>query len=483
MKTSSILLVAVNARYSHTGLGARFLMANMGELRPRTRLFECNINESAEEICNRISALQPAIIGLGVYIWNRCLIETLIPSLRRRLPAVKIVLGGPEITYDTPSTLAQSADCVICGEGELRWPEVCRRLITGTPVPWMHTPEPPALTAVTMPDTEYTDEDIRHKNIYIEASRGCPFACDFCLSALDAGVRNFPEEKVHAALQRLLDRGCLQFRFVDRSFNLGGARAQRLLTLFHEQLQPGMRLHFEMTPDGLTPALRAGILRFPPGVLHIETGVQSFNTEVLRRVGRQCDSEAVAEGITWLTHTARAKVHADLIAGLPGETLAEFTAGFNRLFKLGPAEIQIGVLKLLHGAPLKRHIIPYGMRFRENPPYDVLETTTITAEQLDDVRRFAAHWERIINRGHFPSATARMLRDADSPWRCFDAFSRLLAGRGGLYGIVLETAAAILLEFLACHTGLPEEDARALLRQDYLHSGRRIHLPAFLRPR
>jgi len=220
------------------------------------------------------------------------------------------------------------------------------------------------------------------------------------------------------------------------------------------------------------------LVRFPPGVLHLEAGIQSFDPDVLARVNRRGDLAAAAEGIAWLVREAGADVHADLIAGLPGEAPAGFAAGFDRLYRLGPSEIQVGILKSLYGTALARD--GQGARFRQAPPYDVIETPSMMASELDDVRRFASHWDRVVNRGLFPLAIERLLRDAASPWQRFDAFSRRLAARHGLYGMGLVELATALLDELTS-VGVDSDEARGLLRADYLDGGRRQNLPALLR--
>ncbi len=482
MEASAVALVAINARFSHASLGARFLLANSPDwLREQTGFLEFNINNDRDQIEDAIVALHPAIVAIGVYIWNRTMVEELVAALRRRHPAMTIVLGGPEIAYDTESPLGRKADCIVRGEGERLWPDICHRLLQGSAVPRLPDPCPPAAGQLAMPDAWYSDLDVRHRNLYVEASRGCPLACDFCLSSVDAGVRFFPVEAVTASLRRLLARGARQFRFIDRSFNLGGQHAEEILQFFLDHLEPGLRLHFEMTPDGLSKRLRALLCRFPPRCLHIETGVQSFRQDVLAAVNRRCDPQALAEGIAWLSAEAGADVHADLIAGLPGETLASFAAGFDRLVRLQPSEIQVGILKQLHGTPLRRQAGSAGLRFRQAPPYDVLQTATMRGDELNDVRRFAAHWERVVNRGRFPRGTALMLESAASPWRRFDRFSRPLAVEHGLTGIGLVEMAAALLRFMTRDCGLAEAAVRQALRQDYHAEGRRLDVPAFLR--
>ncbi len=237
-----------------------------------------------------------------------------------------------------------------------------------------------------------------------------------------------------------------------------------------------------MTPDGLqASALRDLLVRFPPGTLHLEAGIQSFAPAVLERVHRRGDVEKAAEGIHWLVHQAHADVHADLIAGLPGETLDSLAAGFDRLYRLGPSEIQVGILKRLHGTPLAQAAVNLGLRFRETPPYDVLQTPDMSQDDLDTVRRFAVHWDRIVNRGHFPRSIAALLGPAGSPWRVFNEFSRRLAGEHGLYGLGLVELAGKILQELVEPGGIPANEARLLLREDYLDGGRRQNIPGFLK--
>jgi radical SAM superfamily enzyme YgiQ (UPF0313 family) len=288
LSKQDIALVAINARYSHTSLGARFLLANVtDEIRDRTVLLEFSINDSLDSILASLDSVCPSLIGLGVYIWNRPMVEALVSRLRTLLPDTVIVLGGPEISHDLESELAQSSDCVVRGEGEWQWQAICEDVLAGRPVAEHSDLVLPALDALQLPDALYSDADFHHRNIYLEASRGCPLACAFCLSSVDEVVRYFPEHQVFESLQRLLDRGAVNFRFVDRSFNLAGKRAERLLQFFLDRMRPGLRLHFEMTPDGLSAGLRQLLKAFPPGVLHIEAGIQSFDPTVLARVNRR----------------------------------------------------------------------------------------------------------------------------------------------------------------------------------------------------
>ncbi len=212
--------------------------------------------------------------------------------------------------------------------------------------------------------------------IYVEASRGCPFSCEFCLSSLDVPVRNVPLAPFLAEMQRLLDRGVSQFKFVDRTFNLNLNVSRSILQFFLERYRPGLFLHFEMIPDRLPEPLRELIRQFPPGALQFEVGIQTFDEQVAQRISRRQDNQKLAENLRFLREETGVHVHADLIVGLPGETLESFAAGFDRLVALGPQEIQVGLLKRLRGTPIVRHDSPNGpwSTARTPLPYEVLQT-------------------------------------------------------------------------------------------------------------
>ncbi len=479
---TAIVLAAINARYTHTSLAARALYANLGDLQPHCVLREFTINDSPEAICCAIAALRPTIVGLGVYIWNRPCLEELVPRLRDSLPDTRIVLGGPEITHDPDSTLGNQADCVICGEGDLAFAEVCRALQSGAVVSLRISASPPDLSTIVLPYDYYTSHDLKQRAVYLESSRGCVHHCEFCLSSLDSGVRHLPEAEIHAALDCLLAAGVQNLRVVDRSFNLGGARAGRLLDhLLSGVLPPGFCLHLELTPDELGPAIRSRLARFPEGTLHVEVGVQTLHPDVSARVNRPMDPARVREGIRFLTHESHATVHADLIAGLPGETPESFVAGFDQLHGWGPHEIQLGILKCLRGTRLTRHSEEWGLRFRRTPPYDILETSSMPEAFIETVRRFASHWDRVVNRNHLPQSISRMLENAPSPWCTFDLFSKQLAATHGLHGIDLVDLCASLLAFMPAHCGVSHNEAASMLQSDYHNNGKRKTIPRFLR--
>ncbi len=479
-RPGTVVLAAINARYSHASLGARYLQAALHADGLPVELREFTTRDTPDAIMDELCGTRPAVIGLGVYIWNRVHVEQVVERLRALHPTWPIILGGPEISHDVDSPLGRLATYVLRGEAERTLPGLCRRLLAGDAAPRVVDAEQPDLNTIALPYEAYTDADIARRTLYLESSRGCPFACDYCISALDHGVRCIAPSRLFPAWEALLARGARRFRLVDRSFNINPTHAVRLLTFFRVHWQPGMQLHLEMTPQLPDAELRASLCAFPPHALHIEVGIQTFNRDVARRVHRVCDVAETEATLHFLIRTAGADVHADLIAGLPGESPASFAAGFDRLVRLNPAELQVGILKRLHGAPIAAHTAAWHLRFRAEPPYDILATSTMDAAYLAGIRRFARHWERLANRHRFPRALALLLRDAPSPFQAFDALSRRIAADAAADRLDTVALARVLHLHLTDAGGYPEPVARRALREDYL-AGNAINLPTFLR--
>ena len=325
--TSDIVLATLNARHLHAAFGLRCLMANLGELQSRARIAEFDINQRVLDVAERILALRPRILGLGIYIWNVRASTELVTVLRRLEPGLRVVLGGPEVSHETEGQeIVQLADHVITGEADTAFPELCRQLLAGERPANVIAAALPELARLASPYPLYNDADLAHRVVYVEASRGCPFTCEFCLSSLDVPVRQFPLEGFLVEMQRLLDRGLRRFKFVDRTFNLHPVVSRRILLFFLERMAPGLFVHFEMVPDRLPEALRELIVRFPPGSLQFEVGIQTLDPEVEARISRRQDHARMEDNLRWLRGHTGVHVHADLIAGLPGGDVGEVWA-------------------------------------------------------------------------------------------------------------------------------------------------------------
>ena len=288
---SEILLVAINAKYIHTAFGLRYLLANLNELRSRATLIEHSINEFPLSIVESILKYKPKIVGIGVYIWNATVALEVIRILKAVDSSIKIVLGGPELSYEWEQREhLQYCDYLVRGEGEVTFYQICAQILAEvSPKEKVWMGKPPDVTTMTLPYSLYNDEDIAQRVIYVEASRGCPFRCQFCLSSLDQKVRNVPIDIFLGEMKLLLDRGVRQFKFVDRTFNLAPKISIAILSFFLENYVDGLFLHFEMVPDRFPEVLRSWVQKFPIGSIQFEVGIQTFNEEVAARIARRWD--------------------------------------------------------------------------------------------------------------------------------------------------------------------------------------------------
>lgn len=482
---ADLLLLALHAGYVHTAISLRYLLANLGDLQARARLVEWPVRTEVETLAEDILADSPRVLLVGVYIWNLATVRRLLPVLKQRRPDLRIVLGGPEVSYAPPDEPALAwADVVVRGEGEAVVEDLCRRLLEGDlPKQAVIDAPPPVLSELHLPYALYTDEDVRHRLIYVETSRGCPYRCAYCLSACDPGVRTFPLERVLPELEQLLDRGVRLFKFLDRSFNASITHAERVLTWLLAHYRPGCVFHLEWVPDRTPDPLKQLIQQFPPGALQLETGIQSCSQEVLDRVGRRQDAGRALEHLAWLTQCPAVTVHADLIIGLPGETESQWAHGFDRVVRLAPDRVDVNLLKCLRGTPLVSMAADWDLSFEEDPPYRVLSTRDISADRIQALDRFTRLWNLFYNRGRLQRVLPLLWQDGPGPSRAFGRFSDYLFQRfGRTHGIDLLDQVRGLHDYLIEHLHRPQADVIPVLAEAYADGRRRI-LPAFLRSR
>jgi radical SAM superfamily enzyme YgiQ (UPF0313 family) len=481
---ADVVLTTLNAKYPHAAFGLRYLMANLTpSVRSRAALLEFDINQRPVDVLETILAQDPKIVGVGVYIWNASESLELVANLKRVRPDVRVILGGPEVSHEVEQQeITRLADYVITGEADLAFAEVCEKLLAGRRLlQKVIAAELPDVAKLALPYDLYDAQDVAHRVIYVEASRGCPFRCEFCLSSLDVPVRNFPLESFLAEMGKLFDRGVRQFKFVDRTFNLNLNIGRSILEFFHARYEPGLFLHFEMIPDRLPEALRDAIKRFPPGALQFEVGIQTFNEDVSQRISRRQDNAKLAENLRFLRAETGVHVHADLIVGLPGEDAASFAAGFDRLVALGPQEIQVGILKRLRGTPIVRHDEEWGMVYNPHPPYEVLQTRQIDFAAMQRMRRFSRTWDLVANSGNFVETAPVLWNDGASAFERVMRFSDVLHERLGKgHGIALQNLAELLLRHLTDELARDAQLVARTMWRDYQRGGR-VDCPAFLR--
>jgi len=465
-----IILTTLNAKYIHASLGLRYLFANMGKLQDRTKIIEFDINQRSIDIAEVILNQSPKIIGIGVYVWNVALVTELVEIIKAINPNVCIILGGPEVSYfDDLPNVVEKADFVIAGEADTEFALLCERILLGQrPLTKLIKAEQPALDSLNLPYKYYTDSDLEHRVIYVESSRGCPFGCEFCLSAIDRNLRFFPLEKFLVELKGLINRGVRTIKFVDRTFNIQGSAALKVLQFLKENLDRPVFIHFEVIPDRLTIEQIELAASLPMATIQFEAGIQTLNEEVCARIGRNQNSEKALDNLKYIVNKTNILLHADLIAGLPGENLASFAESFNKLAEIWPHDIQVGILKRLRGSLIKRHSVDFSMVFNPGPPYQILKNNLMSFEDLQRIQRFARLWDLVGNHSRFRNATGLIFLNSTDKFGSFMDFTDWMHRKvGRFYGIALHRLAGLIMEYLTKEKSICSTVVADALWQDY----------------
>jgi len=476
-----ITLATLNARYIHTAFGLRYLYANLGELQAQTVMREFTIHEMPLNIAEKLLSDQPTIIGISVYIWNVREVTELVGVLKQIAPQVKIVLGGPEVSHppDLPD-VAELVDYVITGPGKLSFRQLCEQLLQGQkPLNRIISGVSVPLDQLQLPYQFYLEEDLANRITYVEASRGCPFKCEFCLSALDKTAKPFELGAFLDEMDSLYQRGARNFKFIDRTFNLKVKTSVAILEFFLERMDEDLYLHFEVIPDNLPDALKDMLKRFPPNRLQFEIGVQTFDPQIQDLISRRQDNDKTIENLLWLREHTGAHLHTDLIFGLPGDTLENFGKSFDQLALLRPQEIQLGILKRLRGAPINRHSEDYQLRYNPHPPYNILSTRDIDFSTMQRVNRLARYWDMIANSGRFTVSLPVIL--GDQPFVSFLALSdALYIASNSTWKINLQRLFDLIHVVSTDVLVLDKAELEAALLEDYQRSGQKGE-PAFVK--
>jgi radical SAM superfamily enzyme YgiQ (UPF0313 family) len=337
----------------------------------------------------------------------------------------------------------------------------------------------PNLKDIELPYRYYDKHDLAHRYVYVEASRGCPFECEFCLSAIDEKVRAFDMDKLLDEFDDLWSRGARNFKFIDRTFNINIKSANRLMDFFLAKDEP-FSLHFEVIPDSFPEALRERIKQFPPAALQLEIGIQTLNPEILNNINRRMNLQKVKENISYLENETSAHLHLDLIIGLPGESIESFGKNLDELKKMSSCEIQIGILKKLSGTTLSRHDEIYGMVYSDIPPYDIVKNDLISFSMLQKMKRFSRFWDLAYNSGNFRSSVDYIWADG-SVYEGFFAFSEWIYEQtDSTWQISLNRFSELIFNYLTIELGYDKTVIADSIVSDIAKvRGRKI--PGFLR--
>ncbi|ANY68040.1 B12-binding domain-containing radical SAM protein [Paenibacillus sp. BIHB 4019] len=387
-----VVLSTLNAKFIHTSLALRCLKAYSGE-QFDIDIAEYTIKDPVMNIVSDIYSRQPDVVGFSCYIWNIEETITVINMLRKVSPQVKIILGGPEVSYDTDHWMERipEVDFIVVGEGE----ETFHHLLTEIEgagkyhmvfglayrkqregyIEALVNPGRPKLDLATLPSPHRFAEDVPHlasRVVYFETSRGCPFSCQFCLSSIEVGVRYFDKERTKADILYLIDAGAKLIKFVDRTFNIKRDYALEIFQFLIEN-HNGCVFQFEITADIMRPEVLDYLAEHaPPGVFRFEIGVQSTNDPTNEAVQRRQNWSKLVRTVTKVKESGKIDQHLDLIAGLPLENYDTFKGTFNDVFALGPEEMQLGFLKMLRGTGLRNDADKWGYIYMDRAPYEML---------------------------------------------------------------------------------------------------------------
>ncbi len=498
MKTK-ILLCAINSKFVHSSLAPWYLKKALtdGEIDGiEVDIIEATINDDYRSIANRITSNAPDIIGFSCYIWNISHTTKLLQELTRTTNPI-VVLGGPEVGFNSTEVLQSTpqADFVISGEGEVPFTELVKALVSKSDykgIPGLYYREgsevgsTPLVMYKSDPPNPYSPEYFERLDgriSYFETSRGCPFSCAFCLSGGYQGVRFFDLDDVYRNIFALANSGSKTIKFVDRTFNCNPKRAYQIFGFIINHapsFPPDVCFHFEIAGDLLDSRTLELLATAPAGLIQFEIGVQSFNPMTLEAIYRKTDVSHLTHNIRQLLKQGNIHLHIDLIAGLPHEGMASFKESFNTAFALRPHMLQLGFLKLLHGAQMRLDPDAFPCEYAKEPPYEVISTPWLTQDELTALHNTEDALERLYNSGRFRRTLDYLFGKLDgTPFDLFYDFGQYTAGK--TLRISLNSYIKFFITYFYAIRGVDRQVLRDLLVYDYLATNPSGSLPPILK--
>ncbi|TSI03696.1 B12-binding domain-containing radical SAM protein [Lysinibacillus sp. BW-2-10] len=482
-----IVLTTLNAKYIHTNLALRCLKAAAQPDFDPT-IVEYTIKDPAFNIVSDIYQYKPDVVGFSCYIWNIEETIRVVRMLRAVSPQTKIILGGPEVSYDVHDWLRriEEVDFIVMGEGEKSFKDLLKYFsgeIALEDVPGIcylqdgkikiH-PQPAKIDLRELPSPFRFAEDLPHlgKRIqYIETSRGCPFSCQFCLSSIEVGVRYFNREKIKEDIRYLMANGAKTIKFVDRTFNISRSYAMEMFQFLIDEHVPGVVFQFEITADIMRPE----VIQFlndnaPKGLFRFEIGVQSTNDLTNELVKRRQNFEKLTRTVTMVKEGGKIDQHLDLIAGLPEEDYDSFRQTFNDVFAMRPEELQLGFLKLLRGTGLRVEAEKYGYTYVDVAPYEIFANNVLTFDEIIRIKHAEDVLEKYWNDHRMDNTIEYLVTQSfETPFDFFQNFGTYWEEKGwSRIGHQLEDLFKRLEEFLATQPNVNLPIVRSLMQLDYL---------------
>ena len=485
----NVICSTLNAKFIHTNLAIRYLKAYAAP-EFTIKLKEYTIKDPVLNIVSDLYQAKPDVIGFSCYIWN--IEETLkvVNMLKKVDPSILIVLGGPEVTYDTAEWMEKHSDVdfIVIGEGEQTFKQLLQEIAAAKEYRNVSgiafresgvvkiTPQMNKLDLKELPSPYRFPEDIADlgkRVTYIETSRGCPFSCQFCLSSIEVGVRYFDREKIKADIRYLMENGAKTIKFVDRTFNISRSYALEMFRFLIDEHLPGTVFQFEITADIMRPE----VIEFlnqeaPKGLFRFEIGVQSTNDYTNELVRRKQNFAKLTRTVTMVKEGGKIDQHLDLIAGLPEEDYSSFRKTFNDVFEMRPEELQLGFLKMLRGTGVRLRADEHQYVYMDHSPYEILSNNVLSFDDIVRIKQVEDVLEKYWN-DHRMDYTVEYLVSSvfPSPFDFFQEFGSYWDDKGwSRIGHQLEDLFRRLYSFLEERSVDNLEVIAGLMKYDYLRN-------------
>lgn len=468
-----ILLVACNAKYIHSNLAVYDLKSYAEEYEKQVVLKEYTINQPKDDILRDIYLEAPDVLCVSCYIWNITFVKELMRDLAKILPDTVFWAGGPEVSFDAETFLVENPHFtgVMLGEGEETFRELAGHYVENitklTEIKGIvfrnngeiHNNGWREIMDLSRVPFVYKDlEDFQNRIIYYESSRGCPFACSYCLSSVDKKLRFRDLKLVKRELQFFIDNKVPQVKFVDRTFNCKHDHAVSIWKYIKEHDNGITNFHFEISADLLNEEELELMSDMRPGLIQLEIGVQSTNPQTIKAIRRTMNFEKLAGIVNRIHSFGNIHQHLDLIAGLPYEDYNSFRKSFNDVYALKPQQLQLGFLKVLKGSFMKEMSEEYGIVHKEQEPYEVLSTRWLSYRDVLKLKTVENMVEIYYNSGQFQNTLKYVEGFFEDSFSLYERLGEFYETKG--YSSVSHTRMRryeILLEFLRTVEGVSEE--------------------------
>lgn len=483
----NIICSTLNAKYIHTNLAIRYLKSYAAP-EFNIKIKEYTIKDPVMNIVSDLIQQKPDVIGFSCYIWNIEETIKVINIIKKIDSSIQIVLGGPEVTYDTAEWMEKipEVDFIVVGEGEATFKQLLNELDGEKQfksVPGISfrqedkiviTPQMNKLDLKDIPSPYRFEEDIPHLNkrvTYIETSRGCPFSCQFCLSSIEVGVRYFDREKIKNDIRYLMANGAKTIKFVDRTFNISRSYAMEMFQFLIDEHLPGTVFQFEITADIMRPEVIEFLNKQAPyGLFRFEIGVQSTNDYTNELVMRKQNFSKLTRTVTMVKEGGKIDQHLDLIAGLPEEDYQSFRKTFNDVFVMRPEELQLGFLKMLRGTGLRLRASDHQYTYMDHSPYEILGNNVLSFADIIKIKQVEDVLEKYWNDHRMDHTVEYLVTNVfSSPFDFFQEFGTYWDSQGwSRIGHQLEDLFRRLSSFLKAKGILDYDIVESLMKYDYL---------------